>query len=83
MKINDVDGAKKLGQAIRRQRKSLGLTQKKLAEFAGCGVVYIYMLESGKPTIRMDKLLDVLTILGFGLNLNESKEVLTIDERLK
>lgn len=78
MKPNHADAAKRLGQAIRKRRKSLGLTQKKLAEFAGCGVVYVYMLEAGKPTIRMDKLMDVLKILGLGLTLSESREGLSI-----
>lgn len=80
MKIDNVSLAKKLGEAVRKRRKSLGLTQKKLAEFAGCGVVYIYMLESGKLTIRMDKLLGVLEVLGLGFKLSESKEGLTIGE---
>lgn len=80
MKRDNFKMAKMFGEAIRKRRKALGLTQKRLAEFAGCGVVYIYMLESGKPTIRMDKLLGVLKILGMGMRLTESKEVLTIDE---
>jgi len=72
----------KLGTAIRKRRKSLRLTQQQLADFAGCGVAYIYMLEMGKPTVRIDKLLDVLSILGLGLRVEESKERLKIDERL-
>lgn len=80
MQRTHADETTKLGEAIRQRRKSLGLTQKKLADFAGCGVVYIYLLESGKPTIRIDKLLDVLKILGLGLKLTESGEGLTVEE---
>lgn len=72
-----------LGKAIRKRRKNLHLTQQQLADFAGCGVAYIYMLEMGKPTVRIDKLLDVLNILGLGLKLTESKERFMIDERLQ
>lgn len=76
------DKTRRLGEAVRRRRKALGLTQKDLAEFAGCGVVYLYMLESGKATIRMDKLMDVLAVLGLGLKLVEGKEGLSIAEGL-
>ncbi len=76
------EGMKMLGQTIRKRRKSLGLTQKHLAEFAGCGVIYVHMLEAGKSTIRIDKLLDVLKILGLGFTLTENKEGLTIGEGL-
>ena len=83
MKDDKSKKSKELGGAIKKRRKSLKLTQKKLAEFAGCGIAYIYMLEMGKPTIRIDKLLDVLKILGLGLRVEENKESLKIDERLK
>lgn len=76
------DKTRRLGEAVRLRRKALGLTQKDLAEFAGCGVVYLYMLESGKATIRMDKLMDVLAVLGLGLKLVEGKEGLSIAEGL-
>ncbi len=82
MKAKTDENMKILGQAIRRRRKSLGLTQRQLADFAGCGSVYIHMLESGKPTIRIDKLLVVLKILGLGFMLIESKDSLTVDKRI-
>lgn len=83
MKDNKSKKSEELGRVIKKRRKSLKLTQKKLAKFAGCGIAYIYMLEMGKPTIRIDKLLDVLKILGLGLRVEENKESLKIDERLK
>lgn len=83
MQNDKAEKSKELGNAIKKRRKSLKLTQLKLAEFADCGVAYIYMLEKGKPTIRMDKLLDVLKILGLGLKLEENKAGLNIEERLK
>ena len=52
---------------IKEQRKSLGLTQKDVANLAGCGIVFVHDLENGKPTIRLNKFLDVLNVLGIRL----------------
>ena len=38
----------RLGAALRNRRKSLGLTQQELARLAGCGLAFLYELESGK-----------------------------------
>lgn len=76
------DGMQALGAAIRRQRKILRLTQQQLAELAGCGVAFIYLLETGKPSVRMDKVLDVLLVLGLQLELEPGKEGIAIDEAL-
>jgi HTH-type transcriptional regulator/antitoxin HipB len=70
-----------LGLALRRRRKSLGLTQEELGRLAGCGLAFLYELESGKPTVRLDKVLAVLGVLGFELSLVEGKRRLGIDER--
>ncbi|MFL5359112.1 helix-turn-helix domain-containing protein [Archangium sp.] len=72
-----------LAGAVRRQRKALGLTQQEVSELAGCGPVFIYDLESGrKPTLRLDKLLDVLAVLGLQLTLEPGKQRLRVGERL-
>ncbi len=70
-----------LGLALRRRRKALGLTQEELGRLAGCGLAFLYELESGKPTVRLDKLLAVLGVLGFELSLVEGKRRLGVDER--
>ena len=72
-----------LAAAVRKQRKVLKLTQIALGKFAGCGADFIYDLENGKPTVRLDKLIDVLTILGLQLTLEPGKQVLKISERLR
>lgn len=56
-----------LASALRARRKVLGLTQQELARLAGCGVVFVYAVENGKTTVRLDKLLDVLRVLGLEL----------------
>lgn len=53
----------RLGAAVKRRRKVLGLTQAALARAAGCGLVFIYNLERGKPSLRLDKLLNILRVL--------------------
>jgi y4mF family transcriptional regulator len=71
----------RLGAALRNRRKSLGLTQQELARLAGCGLAFLYELESGKATVRLDKLLGVLGVLGLELSLVEGKNALGVDTR--
>ncbi len=58
-----------LGKAIRRQRKSDGLTLTETAGLTNVGVRFLSELENGKPTVRLDKLLHVLSALGLQLHL--------------
>lgn len=71
-----------LGQAVRKKRKELELTQEELGKFAGCGVVFIYELETGKATVRLDKLLAVLSVLGLQLHLEVGKQGLLVSKEL-
>ena len=57
----------RIAVAVRRRRKQLGVTQHALAKMAGCGLVFVYNLEHGKPSLRFDKLLQVLDVLGLEL----------------
>jgi y4mF family transcriptional regulator len=50
-------------------RKKLGLTQIDFARRAGVGLRFLRELEEGKPTVRLDKLNQVLDFLGFHLEL--------------
>ncbi len=56
--------AKRIAVVVRQRRKRLGVTQQALAQMAGCGLVFVYNIEHGKPSLRFDKLLDVLSVLG-------------------
>ena len=67
-----------LGAAIRKQRKSLNLTQEQLGKFAGCGSLFIHDLEKGKVTVRFSKLIDVLKVLGIQLTLEPGKLVFQV-----
>lgn len=66
--------ALELARAVRRKRKLLRLTQKELADLSGCGADFLYDLERGKPTIRLDKLMPVLDMLGFRFALEPKKK---------
>jgi y4mF family transcriptional regulator len=61
------DRASNLAEAARARREQLGLRQAELAELAGCSTRFVHMLESGKATLRLDKVLDVLRVLGLAL----------------
>ena len=56
-----------LAQAVRERREQLSLGQAELAELAACSTRFVHTLEAGKPTVRIDKLLDVLHVLGLRL----------------
>lgn len=59
-----------LGRAVRRQRRLLGLTQQELALHARVGLAFLYQLETGKPTVRLDKVMAVLEVLGVVITLS-------------
>ena len=61
------DRAHPYGPAVRDRRTQLGLTQTELAELAGCSTRFVHTVEAGKATVRLDKLLDVLDVLGLRL----------------
>ncbi|MGI4861366.1 MAG: helix-turn-helix transcriptional regulator [Janthinobacterium lividum] len=52
------------GAVIREQRKRLGLRQVDLAGLGGTGNRLIVDLENGKPTVQLQKALDMLALLG-------------------
>jgi HTH-type transcriptional regulator/antitoxin HipB len=47
----------------------LGLTQKELADLAGTSVRFVHTLENAKGTLRLDKVLDVLAVLGLDVRI--------------
>lgn len=53
-----------LGLIVRRERKALKLRQAELAAASGVGVRFIIDLEAGKPTLQLEKVLQVIRTLG-------------------
>ena len=52
---------------VKNQRKKHGLTQSQLADRAGVGLRFIRDLEQGKPTLRLDKVNQVLGLFGHSM----------------
>ncbi|MFY0989488.1 type II toxin-antitoxin system Y4mF family antitoxin [Halomonas sp. C05BenzN] len=53
-----------LGKLVRRVRAEQELLQTDLAGLAGTGNRFIVDLERGKPTLQLQKVLDVLDLMG-------------------
>ena len=66
---------------IRDRREALHLTQSELAELARCSTRFVHMAEAGKATLRLDKLLAVLAVLGLGLQVSRTPQ-LSVDPEL-
>lgn len=70
---------KTLASAVRAQRKGLGLTQVELADIAAVGLAFLYELEHGKATVRMDKVIAVLDALGLELQIGHGTRGVVTD----
>lgn len=66
----DPEGPPAIAALVRERRRVLRLTQEDLADLAGCSPRFVRALEAGKASVRMDKLLDVLTVLGLELKVS-------------
>lgn len=60
-----------LGEIARAARKKQGLTQLDLAGLAGKSNRFLIDLERGKETLQMQKVIDVLALLGLELIIKE------------
>lgn len=56
-----------LGAVVREQRKRLSLKQLDIAGMGNTGNRFIVDLENGKPTVQLQKVLDVMDLLGLEL----------------
>ena len=73
--------AKQIGQALRRRRKALGLTQAEVGSKAQVRQETVSKLESGRPGATLHTTLAVLSALGLELVIRErSKAELDIEE---
>ena len=59
-----------LGRAIRNRRRELGYTQAFLASYAGISASFLSELENGKATVQLDKVMEVLSLLGMDLGVS-------------
>lgn len=58
---------KDLGQTIKETRKLHKLTQEQLAASSGVGLRFLRELEQGKESCQINKILDVINMLGLKL----------------
>ena len=59
-----------LGSIVREQRHALNLRQVDLAGIGNTGNRLIVDIEKGKPTVQLQKVLEVLDLLGLELTVN-------------
>ena len=59
--------ARDLAAAVRQRRRSMGLTQAEVADLGGVSAKFLIEFERGKPSVRLDKVMDVLDVLGLEL----------------
>ena len=57
----------KLSAVVKTLRKEYGLTQEDLALKSGVGLCFVRNLEQGKPTMRMDKVNQLLDLFNYEL----------------
>jgi len=62
-----------LGRSLRQRRKADGLTLHQAAALCGVSVQFLHDLETGKPTIQLDKALAVAAQLGVLAFLREKR----------
>ena len=56
--------SKSISSFVKERRKIFNLTQTDLAEKSGVGLLFVRELEQGKPTLRLDKVNQVLALFG-------------------
>jgi y4mF family transcriptional regulator len=57
----------KLSMIVKALRKENGLTQEDLAMKSGVGLSFVRNLEQGKPSLRMDKVNQLLDLFNYEL----------------
>lgn len=67
-----------IGQVVRLQRQSQGLRQIDLAGIGNTGNRLIVDIEKGKPTVQLQKVLDVLELLGLELTVRSKASGATL-----
>lgn len=62
-----VNDSRALGDMIRFHRKKSGLTQPGLARLAQVGKTAVFDVEHGKPSVQLDTLLKIFSVLNITL----------------
>lgn len=62
-----VRSSQALGSVVRARRHRLALTQAALAGLGNTGNRFVVDLENGKPTVQLQKVIDLMDLLGLEL----------------
>lgn len=62
-----------LTDTIKRLQKQYGLTQEQLVLKSGVGLNFVRELEQGKPTVRLDKVNQVLNLFNYEMTPTEKR----------
>ncbi|WP_459615836.1 helix-turn-helix domain-containing protein [Bordetella sp. 2513F-2] len=65
--------SQELGELVRRTRRRQGLLQADLAGLSGSGNRFVVDLERGKPTLQLQKVLDMLDLLGLEVQVRRKR----------
>ena len=65
-----ITSVKNIGLLIKEKRKKINMTQKEAASIAGVGVRFLSELENGKPSLEIDKVLNVARLFGIDIEAN-------------
>ena len=65
-----------LTETLKRLRKQYGLTQEQLALKSGVGLNFVRELEQGNPTVRLDKVNQVLNLFNYEMIPTEKRNEL-------
>lgn len=66
-----VQSTRDIGDIVRAQRRALNLRQTDLAGIGNTGNRLIVDIEKGKPTVQLQKVLDLLDLLGLELTIRQ------------
>ena len=78
----DTTPSQALAHGVKQRRHDLGLSQTEAGLLSGVGRVFVSQVESGKATVRLDKLLALLNTLGLQLKLENGTAGIALEESL-
>ncbi len=67
-----IDSVQKIGEIVKEERKRQGMLQRDLADVSGVSLHFLSDLEKGKPTVELQKVLQVLAGLGIAVELKHT-----------
>lgn len=67
MKKRNTSTLSGIAATLKKLRAKAGLTQEELSRRSGVGLRFVREVEQGKPTVRVDKVNQVLALFGYHL----------------